>query len=186
MLYSLPRRPRCQLISLRPQFCRRLAQTLEASLDRVAGSAVRVKRRAIHAVEVGLDQSNVVQDIEKPAGRLEGTHAFLRNHLPEARTHRRFLNQIDITAEEHGEPLAQSLQPAKMIKSPGREPCTRPDRQIHVGHPICVAARERAKQRDRLDAARSELRLMRPKNSQQLGTGSWMVGHVQKSNRNAP
>src|SRR5271166_3146556 len=120
------------------------------------------------------------------AGRLEGTHAFLGNHRPEARTHGRFLNQIDLTTEQRGESPTQVLQPAKMVEPPGREACTRPDRQIHVGRIGRVATRQRTEQGDRLDALRTELRLMRPENSQQRGARSWMVGHVPKSNRNAP
>jgi hypothetical protein len=58
------------------------------------------------------------------AGRLEGTHAFLRNHRPEARAHRRFLNQIDLTTEQRGEPPTQFLQLAEMVEPPGREACS--------------------------------------------------------------
>jgi hypothetical protein len=51
------------------QFRRRLAQTFEAALDCVAGAAVGVKRRAIHALEIGLDQSDIVQNIQKSDSR---------------------------------------------------------------------------------------------------------------------
>ena|SRR6516162_3621255 len=102
----------------------------------------------------------------RTAGRLEGTHAFPRNRLPKTRSHDGFLDQIDITTKQLGETLAQGLQPAKMIEAPRREPDTRPDRQVHVGHPCCVTACQRAEERDGLDAARAELCLMRPQNRQ--------------------
>jgi hypothetical protein len=59
----VPRRPWRKLLNLRAQFSRCLTQTFEAGLDCVADPAVRVKRRAIHALEMGLDQSDIVQDI---------------------------------------------------------------------------------------------------------------------------
>src|SRR5271167_4087514 len=107
------------------------------------------------------------------AGRLEGTHAFLRNNRPEVRTHRRFLNQIDLTTEQRGELPTKVLQPAKMVEPPGREACSRPDRQIHVGRVGRVATSERAERGDRLAALRAELRLVRPENCQQRGARSW-------------
>ena len=58
----------------------------------------------------------------RTAGRLEGTHAFPLNHVPEPRTHGRFLNQIDVTMEERGEHLSELFQPAKMIEPSGRNP----------------------------------------------------------------
>jgi hypothetical protein len=56
------------------------------------------------------------------AGRLEGTHTFLHNHRPEARTHHRFLDQVDLTTEQRGEPPTQSLQSAKMVEPPDETP----------------------------------------------------------------
>jgi hypothetical protein len=98
----------------------------------------------------------------RTAGRLEGTHAFPRNHVPKARRRSLFLDQIDIAAEDPGQSLAESLQPTEVIESPGRKPCTRPDGQIHVGRAGGVATRKRAKQRNCFNALRPEFRLMRP------------------------
>jgi hypothetical protein len=56
------------------------------------------------------------------AGRLEGTHTFLHNHRPEAQTHRRFLDQVDLTTEQRGEPPTQSLESAKMVEPPDETP----------------------------------------------------------------
>ena len=170
---GVPRRPWCELVSLRPQFRRCLALTFEAALDSVAGAAaVGVKCRAIHALEIGMDQSDISRmSRNRTAGRLEGTHAFPLNHVPEPRTHGRFLNQIDVTMEERGEHLSELFQPAKMIEPSGRESDTRPDCQIHVRRVGCLAARQRAKQCDCLHTLRPQLRLVSAKNSQQLGAG---------------
>ena len=118
---SLPGRPRRERLSLRPQFCAPRSDARGIAPPH-RGSAVRGKRRAIHSLEVGLNQPNLSRMSRNRTESARRTHAFLRNHLPETRTHRKFLHQIDITAEEHGEPLAQSLQPAEMIESPDENP----------------------------------------------------------------
>ena len=74
---GVPRRPWCELVSLRPQFRRCLALTFEAALDSVAGAAaVGIKCRAIHALETGMDQSDI-QDVQKPDSRAIRRHARL-------------------------------------------------------------------------------------------------------------
>ena len=103
------------------------------------------------------------------AGRLEGTYAFLRDYLPEARTHGRFLDQIDWATKQRRQPFTQRLQSPEMIEAPRREAGARPHRQVHVGRIGRVVTGNRAKQRDRLNACRPELRLMRPQHRQQLG-----------------
>jgi hypothetical protein len=108
-----------------PKFISRcLALTFEAALDSVAGAAaLGVKRRAIRALEIGMDQSDIIKDIQKPdTGRLEGKHAFPLNHVPEPRMHSGFLNQIDVTiASSHMQtPCPPLISPSRRNASEDR------------------------------------------------------------------
>src|SRR5271166_2630262 len=104
---------------------------------------------------------------KRMAGRLEGTHAFLHDRLPEARTRGRFLDEIDIATEERDQAFAQRLQAGKMIEASQGESHPWTHRQIHVRRAGCIAPGKRPEQGYRLDATRSQLGLVRTKNRQQ-------------------
>ncbi len=72
-----PRRPRCKPLGVRTQFCRCFANALKASLHGVSGPAVSLKLRAIHPLQVALDQTNIVQDIPEADSRAARRHARL-------------------------------------------------------------------------------------------------------------
>ncbi len=55
-----PRQPRRQVVRVRAQLRRRLAQALVAAFDRVVRSAVGLKRRTIPALKIALDQPDIV------------------------------------------------------------------------------------------------------------------------------
>ncbi len=58
--------------------------------------------------------------------------------------------------------LTEGFQPAEMVEPAARKTCTGTKRQIDIGRIGRLASDPRAKQRDCLDTARTELSLMAP------------------------
>ncbi len=94
------------------------------------------------------------------AGRLEGTHTFLRDDLPQMRARSTLLDEVNIAAQQSAQALAQGVKAPEVIKPAGGKSDPGPYRQIHVGCAGSVATHRRSEQCQRLDPACPQLRFM--------------------------
>jgi hypothetical protein len=87
---------------------------------------------------------------KRTAGRLEATHAFLDNDPPEARPDCRLFHEVHVAAEQRGQVLAESFQPAEVVATRS-EAGAGVDCKIDIGCAARLAAGKRPEQRDPLD-----------------------------------
>ncbi len=59
---------------------------------------------------------------KRPAGRLEGTHTVTFDHLPQMPARSRLLDEVNVTAQQNAQAIAEGVQSAEMIEPAGGEP----------------------------------------------------------------
>ena len=75
------------------------------------------------------------------AGRLEGTHTFPFDHLPQTRARSRLLDEVDVAAQQRAQAIAQRVQSAEMIEPASGKPDAGTHRQVHIRSAGGVATR---------------------------------------------